>query len=56
MRQLTIACGIILMCLCLWSDAEAWPVHGRVNQSGQNVVDDNGVLVVDGSAVQVVAP
>lgn len=35
-------------------EASAW-IHGG-GQSGQNVVDDLGVLVVDDNAVQVVAP
>jgi len=44
----------IAVLICLLIGLSAW-THGRAGQTGQNVVDDNAVLVVDDNTVQVVA-
>lgn len=55
MKRLLIIVSLAILVCSLSSDVEAWPRHG-FGQSGQNVVDDSAVLVVDGNNVQVVAP
>lgn len=49
--------AIVCMCACLSADVSAW-THGAVSgqASGQNVVDNTAVLVVDDNGTQVVTP